>query len=144
MTSGDRSQFGKKHPPERKAREEVVQALRDKARDGEMPCAVAFSLAADLGVSVEEVGFTADVLEMPIVKCQLGLFGYRPQKRKVKPAASVAASLMDAIRQALVDGRLPCAAAWEIAAGFDLTRMEVSSACEAMKIKITSCQLGTF
>ncbi|MBN1104530.1 MAG: hypothetical protein JXL84_14015 [Deltaproteobacteria bacterium] len=144
MTSGDRSQFSRKHAPEKKPQEEVVQALRDKAKKGELPCAVAFSLAADLGVPVEEVGFTADILEIPIVKCQLGLYGYRPEKRKVKPAATVAASLKDAIQKALVDGRLPCAAAWQIADELHLHKMAVSSACEAMKIKITSCQLGAF
>jgi len=90
------------------------------------------------------VGFTIDSLEIHIVKCQLGLHGYQPDKKKVKSADSVPSELEKGIREALVDDRLPCTFAWEIAKRFDLPKMEVSSACEALKIKISSCQLGTF
>ncbi len=48
------------------------------------------------------------------------------------------------IRSRLSNGRLPCAAAWEIAAERKIPRMKVSSACEALKIKIKPCQLGAF
>jgi len=39
---------------------------------------------------------------------------------------------------------LSCAVSWEIADALQLTRMAVSEACEALKIKIKPCQLGAF
>jgi hypothetical protein len=44
----------------------------------------------------------------------------------------------------LVDGRLPCAEAWRIADERNLKKMDVSSAVEALEIKIKPCQLGAF
>jgi len=49
-----------------------------------------------------------------------------------------------AIRAALVDRRLPCASAWDIAKTFGVRKMVVSAACEALGIKIKPCQLGAF
>ena len=62
----------------------------------------------------------------------------------MQPAETVAPELEGAIRAAARDGRLPCAAAWEIAAERKIPRMKVSSACEALKIRIKPCQLGAF
>jgi hypothetical protein len=42
------------------------------------------------------------------------------------------------------DDRLPCAAAFQIAADFKLAKIRISSACEKLKIKISACQLGAF
>jgi hypothetical protein len=83
-------------------------------------------------------------MEIELSKCQLGLFGYSPQKMVVKPAETVQADLERAIRRALMNDRLPCAAAWNIAETFGIPKMEVSSACEALKIKVKPCQLGAF
>jgi hypothetical protein len=87
---------------------------------------------------------TIDTLETKLTKCQLGLFGHGPQKMLVRPADRVSPELEDAIRQSLVQDKLPCKAAWDIAEKFGLRKMEVSAACEALKVKISSCQLGTF
>ncbi|MBW1730699.1 MAG: hypothetical protein JRH08_04365 [Deltaproteobacteria bacterium] len=136
--------FAKKHPADRKPKEEVIAAIREKSLDNEMPCAVAFDIAAQLKVEPSEVGFAADYLELRLVKCQLGLFGYKPQKSIVKPSENVPPLLEQAIREQLVDGRLPCKHAWAIASKLGLRKMEVSSACETLGIKITACQLGAF
>jgi hypothetical protein len=79
-----------------------------------------------------------------VVKCQLGLYGYKPNKRIVKPAEAVSPDLEKAVRDALQNGRLPCAAAWEVAERLGLRKMEVSAACETLGIKISACQLGSF
>jgi hypothetical protein len=136
--------FGKKHPPDRKVNARVAEAVKARVQEGEIPCAVAFSVAEETGVPPEEVGFTMDMLGIRVVKCQLGLYGYKPYKRIVKPAERVESGLEKAIRASLTNGRLPCAAAWEIAERFGLRKMEVSSSCEALGIKISSCQLGSF
>jgi len=144
MTHEDKGHFKQKHSPDRKLNEQVAAAVKSKVKDGAMACAVAFEIAESLGVPPEEVGFTLDSLEVNIVKCQLGLFGYAPVKRIVKPAERVPPDLEKAIRGALAKDRLPCASSWALAEKRRLRKMEVSSACETLGIKIGPCQLGTF
>ena len=85
-----------------------------------------------------------DLLKIKLAKCQLGLFGYTPERVIVKPADKVSPELEYAIRGRLVDERLPCAQAWEIAEELSLKKMDVSCAAEALGIKIKPCQLGAF
>jgi len=144
MTHEDRGHYAKKHSPDRKIRPEIAEALNKKVSDQKLTCAAAHKIAGDLNVSPAEVGFTMDALEIRITKCQLGLHGYYPEKRIVKPAESVSEDLEKAIRESLVNGKIECAAAWDIAKKFGIARMGVSSACENLKIKISSCQLGAF
>ncbi len=144
MTHEDKGHFSKKHPETREPRPDVTAAVKEKAVDGTLSCAAAHRIARDLDVPPEEVGFTMDFLEIRMVKCQMGLYGHSPEKRIVKPLETVPGNLESAIRAALVDGRLPCARAWDIARDLDLGKMTVSGACEALKIKISACQLGAF
>jgi hypothetical protein len=136
--------FSKKHSPDKKVNEELAKAVKARAKEGEIPCAVAFSIAEELNVPPREVGFTLDMSSIKLVKCQLGLFGYKPVKRIVKRAEKVPPDLEKAIRASLIEGRLPCATAWGLAEQFGLRRMEVSSACENLGVKISACQLGSF
>jgi len=126
----------------------VDPLLRDtllkRGAGGKLPCAVAFDIAKQLGVLPDAIGLAADLLELRLVKCQLGLFGYRPKKSIVKPAGSVAPKLEKAIVASLVNDRLPCRSAWDIAKEFRIHKLKVSAACDAMKIKIRPCQLGAF
>jgi len=62
----------------------------------------------------------------------------------VAPAVAVAPALAAAIREALAGGRLPCKAAWDIAARMKIGRKKVAAACESMEIKIKPCQMGAF
>ncbi len=144
MTHEDRGHYAKKHPPDRKVQPEIAEALKQKATKRKVSCAAAHKIAGDLNVPPAEVGFTIDTLEIRIIKCQMGLYGYHPEKRIVKPAETVTQSLEKAIRDALVNGKIECAAAWDIAKKFGIARMDVSSACETLKVKISSCQLGAF
>ena len=144
MTHEDRGHYAEKHPPGRTRDQRIVDALTSAVSDNTIPCAVAFSVVTDLKESTEEVGFTIDSLEYTITKCQLGLFGYGEEKKKVKPADSVSSALEDAIRKALINDRLPCVAAWDIAERLGLGKLSVASACETLGIKISPCQLGAF
>jgi hypothetical protein len=109
-----------------------------------MTCPLAFQAAAELNLTPAEIGQALDLLEIPLSKCQLGLFGYSPVSRIIQPAESVAEDLEAAIRAAMSDSRLPCAEAFRIAKEFKLAKIRVSSACEKLKIKISACQLGAF
>lgn len=124
--------------------EKVRQGLDAAASDGDLPCAAAFDVAAVLNITPAAVGDYADKFGFHLTKCQLGLFGYPPHKKIVEPLASVDAELADVIRAGLVNDRLPCQTAWEIAERLNIPRMRVSAACETLGIKIKPCQIGAF
>lgn len=144
MASKERNHYARKHSPDQKPRPGIAGPLKERATNGEITCASAFALAADLKESPGEVGVNADLLEIRVTKCQLGLFGYRPEKKVVRPSGTISKELEGAVREALIDKRLPCRSAWDIAKRFSVGKMEVSSACEALGIKISPCQLGAF
>jgi hypothetical protein len=48
------------------------------------------------------------------------------------------------IQDSLVDGKLPCAVAFQIAKENKVTNKEIGEACNRLKIKVKSCQLGCF
>ncbi len=143
MTHSDAGRYAAKHKPGETPDKRIVEAVRQKAAVGELACAEAERIGAMLVVPPAEIGRTLDLLELRIGRCQLGLFGY-PEGKTVRPAAAVDSDFEAVIRARLADGRLPCKAAWEIAAERKLARMAVSSACEALSIRIKPCQLGAF
>jgi hypothetical protein len=144
MTHSDAGRYADKHAPGRSPDEKIAAAVRSKTREGELACADAERICAEQGAAMAEVGRTLDLLEVRINRCQLGLFGYAAKAKTVRPDNAVVPELEKDIRNRLYDGRLPCKAAWEIAAERKIPRMKVSSACEALKIKIKPCQLGAF
>ena len=144
MSRRAKGNYAGKHPDDRKVNPDISEAVRKRTVSGKITCADAFSISNKLKVSVEEIGFTADYLEISLTKCQLGLFGYRPKKKIIKLLETVPRELEDAIRKVLVKDRLSCAAAWEIADQSGVGKMQVTSACEALKIKLGTCQLGAF
>ncbi len=54
------------------------------------------------------------------------------------------AKLEQKIKDSLVEGKLPCATAFQIAREFKISPREVGETCNQMGIKIRSCQLGCF
>jgi hypothetical protein len=144
MTHHDAGHYHAKHPDDQKSDEIIAEAVKKKTVDGEISCTGAESIADDLGVDMRKVGVAVDLLDIRLNRCQLGLFGYHPEKIIVKPAATIGVDLEKAVRDALINGRLPCAAAWEIARRLHIPRMDVSSTCEGLGIKVKPCQLGAF
>ena len=144
MTQQKDKKYAKKHETNAQLNEEIKDHIIRQAKNNELPCAVAFKIVAELNVSPAEVGKTADLLEMMLVKCQLGLFGYTPEKMIVKPKSAENPDLTGAIQDARVNGKLPCENAWKIARRFGVSKMKVSSVCEHLKIKVKPCQLGAF
>lgn len=144
MTHEDAGHYAAKHGPQARPAPAVEQALTAAVKDGTLTCAAAHKVAETLNVSPAEIGVAADLMEVRVTKCQMGLFGYAPEGRIVKAADEVSTELEGAIREALVDGRLPCLTSWEIAKRLRVAKMDVACACEALHIKISSCQLGAF
>lgn len=122
----------------------LEDAIRNKSADGALSCALCFTIAGDLQVQPREVGYALDLMDIPIAKCQLGLFGNSPIGKIVRKAESIPEELGKAIKGMLENGRLPCHCSWQLAERFAMPRIKISSACEAMGIKISACQLGAF
>lgn len=144
MANHNKGHYSKKHSDEKKINPSIADALKEKSSDDKITCAAAFKLAENCRVTAGEIGFTADILEIRIIRCQMGIFGYEPEKKAVKPMENVPDELENAIRDKLADGKLTCSSAWEVARTLSIPRMRVSSACETLGIKIKSCQLGAF
>lgn len=144
MSRNKNGGYAAKHPKGTELNSEIKSAIETKAADNGLTCAAAHGIAETLGVSPADVGVTLDLMDFRILKCQLGLFGYKPHKKIVAPAESVSNELKSALQGALVDNRLPCADCWAIADRMGIKRMAASAACEALKIKISPCQLGAF
>ncbi len=144
MTHEDRGHYSKKHPSEKTVDPALKKAVEEKASDARITCAAASKIASDFGVAAGEVGFTIDMLEIRIIRCQMGIFGYEPEKKAVKPMDNVPDELEKAITDRLADGRLTCAMAWDAARELGIPKMRISSACETLGIKIKPCQLGAF
>ena len=144
MKLANGQKFSEKHGSGTRIDPAIKAEIERKAAAGEVACAVAFQIAEALGVSPAEVGKTLDLLEYRINKCQLGLFGYKPEKKAVKPKKPASRQMEDAVRNALIDGKLACRDAWRIARRFNVPKMSVSAVCEALGIKIKPRQLGAF
>ncbi len=54
--------------------EELISRIKDAAKEGRIPCAVAQKIALDNKISMKEVGDLLDKLKIKITQCQLGCF----------------------------------------------------------------------
>jgi hypothetical protein len=90
----------------------------------------------------------ADEAGIRISRCQLGLFGYGPKaegKHKIVHAMDeVPQRLADRLRAQAEGGNITCAAIWRVAEAQHVQRLKVSSAVEAMGLRVSVCQLGCF
>ncbi len=147
MTHEDAGKYAAKHPPNTARSEQVAKAIREKSPGGALGCAMAEKISKDLKVDMAEVGRTADLMEIRIKECQLGLFGWgdKPGHGKdVRATDSVSLEIKSALEKAVVNGTVACAAAWSIADQLGVKRKAISAACETLNIKIRPCQLGAF
>jgi hypothetical protein len=122
----------------------IQQTISRKAIDRKLGCVAAFEISAELRISPQAVGQTLDQMDCRITHCQLGLFGYSPDKKIVIPENNIRPELKAAIEAAVKDSRMSCLNVWDIAAQLQIPKIAVSNACEGMGIKISPCQLGAF
>jgi hypothetical protein len=54
--------------------EELKTKIREAAPQGKIPCATAFQVAKELGISRKEMGQLLNELRIKIIDCQLGCF----------------------------------------------------------------------
>ena len=147
MTHENAGKYAAKHPPGTARSEQIAKAIREKSPGGRLVCAMGEKISKELKVDIAEVGITADLLEIKIKECQLGLFGWgdKPNHGKdIRATDSVSVEIKSAVEKAAVNGIVTCAALWKIADQLSVKRRVVSAACEALGLKIRACQLGAF
>lgn len=143
MTHKDAGKYAAKHP-DKDLDEKIALRVREKSTDSTISCAEAHRIARELGVAPADVGTTIDLLEVRLNKCQLGLFGYSSKKKVTAISDKGNPEIRQAIKTSLVNGKVPCESAWEIADRFGISKLEIAGICESIKIKICSCQIGAF
>lgn len=126
----------------------ILAAINDHLVDGKLPCAAAFEVAGKLAVEPLAVGQTATGAEIRLNRCQLGLFGY-PGKQGWKGSRTADRAVPEGLEAALVeaagaDQELACARAWELAAAYNVPRMQVGYLADKLGLHISPCQLGAF
>jgi len=125
--------------------DDLKSAIKGVLVDGKLPCARAFALAEKIGVNPIDIGRVATEESIKISHCQLGLFGYPDGERPVQEMKDrVTDELRLAVTARLVDGKLPCVVAWQIASDLKIPKMYVSAAAEELNIRVRACQLGCF
>ena len=147
MTHKDAGKYTGKHPPGTTLNEQIAKAIREKSHGGALACGTCEKISKELEVKISEVGITADLLEIKIIKCQLGLFGWgeKPNHGEdIRTADSISPEMKSALEEAAENGVVTCATLWSIADRLGAKRKVVSAACETLKLKIRACQLGTF
>ncbi|MFO7752491.1 MAG: hypothetical protein R6V41_05160 [Desulfobacteraceae bacterium] len=143
MTHEDRGHYAKKHPSE-SIDPEIKALLEKKAEEGTISCVNAHSIAKKTATTPEKVGSQADLLELRLVKCQLGLFGHEPEGKLLDPDIEITQELDRKLDNSSAEGRIICRDCWKIADGMKISRNQVGSACEKKGLKIKQCQLGAF
>jgi hypothetical protein len=124
--------------------EAIASRIKEKISDNKISCEEAHNIATGLNVTPADVGATIDLLEVRIIKCQLGLFGYGKEKNIPVLTDTINPDIELAVKSSLVNDRLACLSAWEIAKKFNISRPMIAAVCEKMKVKISPCQLGAF
>ncbi|MCD6185864.1 MAG: hypothetical protein J7K84_08790 [Deltaproteobacteria bacterium] len=148
MTINSKKNFTANHNSNLKPDITIQQEITKLINNDRLPCKAAFKIAEKLGISAEQVGNTADILNYRLIGCQLGLFGYKTKKNKATPEGSTDDNLPKGLKKAitnrLVNKKLKCKDCWDIASRFKISRITAGRLCNSMNIKITECQLGAF
>jgi hypothetical protein len=55
-------------------RDKVIEAIKERAKDGRLPCAVCFQIAEEYNIPKRKVGELVNELGIKVVQCQLGMF----------------------------------------------------------------------
>lgn len=144
MSEKKRKPFSRKHDPNLHPDPSIENEIKKRDAGREVSCALAFEIAEGMGVNPEDVGRTADMLDIPLIKCQLGLFGYKPDNKIIRAEDTTNMELKYAVIGSSDNSRLSCEKAWQIADQFNISKLMVGNMCQANRIKIKDCRLGAF
>ena len=119
-------------------------ALKASLVDGRLPCAVAFKVARKLNITPRTVGDKANEMKVKIINCQLGFFDVEKATHSDLDDIPIAAEVQEKIRTSLINSKLPCNVAFQIARELKVGRKQVGDTATKLNIKIANCQLGCF
>jgi len=143
MTHEDKGHYANKH--QGKSIDETISKRIDSLADnGNVSCAAAHRTAKEFGLSPSDIGVQIDLMEYRISKCQLGLFGYSPEKKRIDPEIKISKDLQGQLDKANTLEHISCSKCWEIADKLKIKKLNIGSACEKKDIRIKPCQLGAF
>lgn len=136
-----RAEIKAKHPATEVPDEAISDRLQAAANiDKRISCRSAHEIAHGLNCPPLKVGETADLIEIRIHRCQLGLFG----SSETTSTTEITPEIRAAVESAASDGRVACADTWQLADRIGLSRLEMGALCDALGIKVSPCQLGAF
>ena len=144
MSKDKPQKFSDKHKAAEKPNPEIAGKIEQRSKNKEISCALAFEIVEESSFLPADIGKNIDLMNYKLIECQLGLYGYTPEKKIVKAQDTPDNDLKNAIKNALVNDTLPCKSAWEIAARFHVPKLTVSGVAEGMGVKVKPCQLGAF
>jgi hypothetical protein len=144
MSAKKKSPYSEKHRPNSRPDPIIEKEIEKRCQKQVISCARAFKIAEQLNVKPIEVGRTADLMNIKVVKCQLGLFGHQPENKIVKAEETSNQALLDAVTGSSENNRLTCEKAWQIADQLNISKLKVSNVSQADGIRIKNCQLGAF
>jgi hypothetical protein len=104
----DKGKYFPKHSGKAKIGNSLKQGILQKVEGNYISCAAAEKIARRKGIAQNNIGIAIDILNINIIECQLGLFGYSPHKKIVQCAKKITPVLRENILAALKNGRLPC------------------------------------
>ena len=111
---------------EAKIDDRIKTLVLEHSENKKLKCATANKIAKDFNISAGDIGRHADLLDIRLTKCQMGLFGYPQGSKIVKESESVNPDLEKAIKTKIVSGKISCREAWNIASEMEMSKIEVS------------------
>ena len=129
--------------------ENILARVRELAVGSQISCANAHRVAEELGVTPIQVGNAVnETSDLRFYRCQMGFFGYgikaEGTHRIVQPAADVPGDVRAALEPHIVDGRIPCAVAWQVADNLEYPYLAMANILERLDLRVKPCQLGCF
>ncbi len=143
MGHQDKGQFAAKHKG-RNIIGDIANKIKSMADNGNITCSAAHQISKSLNQPPSEIGIQIDLLELRIIECQLGLFGYSNGKKKIDPNIEIPSELDSRLETSARNGKISCVSCWDIASNLKIKRLDLGSACEKKNIRIKPCQLGSF
>lgn len=116
MTQQNQGHYAKKHTgKEILIEENFREHLLAEAKEGTITCVNALWIAEESGKGYQQTGIYLDLLEIRITECQLGLFGFMPEKRIVKKTEIIDPEMQQLIEKERKNGGVSCAFLLKIA-----------------------------
>ena len=143
MTHEDAGHYAKKHQNV-EIDKDIEEKLKKNAEKGNISCPLVHSIANKLSTTPDKIGIQADLLEMRILHCQIGLFGWEPLGKLIDKKIEISKTLEQEIEKTIDNNRITCLGCWDIAKKLKIKKLDVASACEKKGIKIKKCQIGAF